>query len=203
MKKTLLLFTAFAGILFFSFKPHGTMTYRPDLEKSTVGWHAKKVTGEHMGNVKIKSGSIVVDHHAPSKGEFVIDMASITCSDIKDAGYNAKLVGHLKSDDFFGVAKHPEARLKIKTFTPIADAKTGEANYTVKADLTIKGITKEITFPSVMNVTDRKITARADIKIDRSEFDVRYGSGKFFDNLGDKMIYDEFTISVDLTAVPN
>ncbi len=203
MKKTLLLFTAFAGILFFSFKPHGTISYRPDLEKSTVGWHAKKVTGEHMGNVKIKSGSIVVDHHAPSRGEFVIDMTSITCSDIKDAGYNAKLVNHLKSDDFFSVAKHPEARLKVKSFTPAAGAKAGEPNYTIKADLTIKGITKEISFPAQMNVTDRMISAKAEIKIDRSEFDVRYGSGKFFDNLGDKMIYDDFTMSVDLTAVPN
>ncbi len=203
MKKAILLLTAFAGVLFLSFKPHGTITYRPDLEKSTVGWHARKVTGEHMGNVKIKSGSIVVDHHAPSRGEFVIDMNSITCSDLKDAGYNAKLVNHLKSDDFFSVAKHPEARLKIKSFTPIPGAKAGEANYTIKADLTIKGITKEISFTAQMNVTDRMITAKAEIKIDRSEFDVRYGSGKFFDNLGDKLIYDEFTISVDLTAVPN
>lgn len=203
MKKIILLLSAFAGILFYSFKPHGTMTYRPDLDKSTVGWHAKKVTGEHMGHVKIKSGSILVDHHAPSRGEFVIDMTSITCTDIKDAGYNAKLVGHLKSDDFFSVAKHPEAILKVKSFSPITGAKAGEANYTIKADLTIKGITKEISFPAVMSVTDRMITAKADIKIDRSEFDVRYGSGKFFDNLGDKMIYDDFTMSVDLTAVPN
>lgn len=203
MKKTLLLFTAFAGILFFSFKPHGTMTYRPDLEKSTVGWHAKKVTGEHMGNVKIKSGSIVVDHHAPTRGEFVIDMTSITCTDLKDAGYNAKLVGHLKSDDFFNVANHPEATLKIKSFTPVAGAKAGEANYTIKADLTIKGITKEISFPAQMSVTDRMITAKADIKIDRTDFDVRYRSGKFFSDLGDKLIYDDFTMKVDLTAVPN
>lgn len=179
------------------------MTYRPDLEKSTLGWHAKKVTGEHMGNVKIKSGSIVVDHHAPSRGEFVIDMTSISCTDIKDAGYNAKLVGHLKSDDFFSVSKYPEATLKIKSFSPIAGAKTGNANYTVKGDLTIKGITKEISFPATMNVSDRIITAKAEIKIDRTQFDVRYGSGKFFDNLGDKMIYDEFTLSVDLTAIPN
>lgn len=156
-----------------------------------------------MGNVKIKSGSILVDHHAPSRGEFVIDMTSITCTDLKDAGYNAKLVGHLKSDDFFSVAKYPEATLKIKSFTPVAGSRAGEANYTIKGDLTIKGITKEISFPAVMTVTDRMITAKADIKIDRSEFDVRYGSGKFFDNLGDKLIYDDFTLSVDLTAVPN
>lgn len=203
MKKTLLLLTALAGLISFSFKPHGTMTYRPDLEKSTVGWHAKKVTGEHMGNVKIKSGSIVVDHHAPSKGEFVIDMNSITCSDLKDAGYNAKLVGHLKSDDFFSVSKFPEATLKIKSFTPIAGAKPGDANYTVKGDITIKGITKEISFPAQMNVTDRMITAKADIKIDRTDFDVRYRSGKFFSDIGDKMIYDDFTMSIDLTAIPN
>jgi polyisoprenoid-binding protein YceI len=203
MKKHILLSTALAGILFFSFTPQGTITYRPDLEKSTVGWHAKKVTGEHMGNVKIKSGSIVVDHHTPSRGEFVMDMNSITCTDIKDAGYNAKLVSHLKSDDFFGVEQHPEARLKIKSFTPIAGAKEGNANYTIQADLTIKGKTKEISFPATLNVSDRMITANAEIKIDRTDFDVRYGSGKFFDNLGDKMIYDEFTLKVDLTAFPN
>jgi polyisoprenoid-binding protein YceI len=194
--------TSILAMTMIGFKPHGSITYRVDTENSTVGWHAKKVTGEHFGNVKIKSGSLVVDNHVPVRGEFVIDMTSITNTDIKDPGYNAKLVNHLKSDDFFSVDKFPEASLKTKSITPLKASKEGEPNFTIKGDISIKGITKEISFPAQINISDKMITAKAEIKIDRSEFDVRYGSGKFFDNLGDKLIYDEFTISVDLKALP-
>jgi polyisoprenoid-binding protein YceI len=200
--KFLLSLGFFTAALFLSFVPHGTIHYRADVKNSTVGWHARKVTGEHMGNIKIKTGTITVDHHVPTRGEFVIDMNSITCSDIKDATYNAKLVNHLKSEDFFDVTKYPEAVFKIKSFTPLRNTKKDEPNYTVRGDLTIKGITKEISFPATMNISDKEITARAEIKIDRTEFDVRYGSGKFFENLGDKMIYDDFTIQVNLKALP-
>jgi len=122
-------------------------------------------------------------------GEFAIDMTSITVTDL-DGGMKGKLEGHLKSPDFFGVENHPVANFKI---TKVVPRGTG-GSYKVVGDLTIKNITKEIKF----NADVKDDMATANIQIDRSDFNVKYGSGSFFDNLGDKTIYDEFDMVVDL-----
>ena len=163
-----------------------------DVAKSTLKWHGKKVTGEHFGTIRLKSGSMEVKDNQIAKGRFVIDMASITNTDLTDATYNAKLVNHLKSDDFFGVAKHPEAIIEIVKSTPFSN---NEA--TVEGKLTIKNITHPITFKVKK---DGKAYA-AEIIVDRAKYDVRYGSGSFFDDLGDKMIYDEFTMTVKIEVI--
>lgn len=128
-------------------------------------------------------------------GSFEIDMQSIKNTDIENEEYNQKLVGHLKSDDFFGVEKYPKASFVIKE----VDQKNA-SKYHVKGDITIKGTTKSIEFPVEISMMDDKAVASASITIDRSEFDIRYGSGSFFDGLGDKMIYDDFTLDVTLVA---
>ena len=160
-------------------------------KKSTIKWHGEKVTGEHMGTIALKSGEFVWKNNKISSGEMLIDMTSITNTDIDDAEYNAKLVGHLKSDDFFGVAKYPTAKIDIKNSTTFKDNKA-----TVKADLTIKGITNPIEFEAQKEGN----WFMTEIVIDRSKYDVRYGSGSFFDNLGDKTIYDDFTLTVKIAA---
>ena len=104
-------------------------------------------------------------------------------------------MGHLKSDDFFGVAKYPTATFVIKE---VQEKSTNK--YHVKGHLTIKETTKPIEFPVEISMIESKAVASASITIDRSEFDVRYGSGSFFDGLGDKMIYDDFTLDVTLVA---
>ena len=124
-----------------------------------------------------------------TRGKFEIDMTTIRCTDLSGDS-QAKLEGHLKSDDFFGVKNYNTATLVAKNFIP--NGREGE--YKVIADLTIKGITKEIKFYA--NVGENNATA--DITVDRTEFDVRYGSGSFFDNLGDKTIYDNFDLTVNL-----
>jgi len=157
--------------------------------ESKVTWKGYKVTGSHEGNINLKSGFLMMDGKKLTGGEFVVDMTSITNSDMTTGNGKEKLEGHLKSDDFFGVANHPTAKL---VFT---SAKSFNKNsYTVTGDLTIKGITKPVTL--VVSMFDNKATAT--IKVDRSEFDVKYGSGSFFDNLGDKTIYDEFDLVVEL-----
>jgi polyisoprenoid-binding protein YceI len=171
-----------------------------DTQKSNVTWNGKKVTGEHTGNVKLQSGTLEVSNNKLTGGQFTVDMTSITDNDLKDAGYNAKLVGHLKSDDFFGVEKHPTSTFKITKAEPIAGAKAGEANYNITGDLTIKGKTEPVTFPAIVKVAGNKAEAKAKVTIDRAKYDVRYGSKSFFDNLGDKAIYDEFTLDLDLVA---
>ena len=174
--------------------------YNAVIEKSELTWNGKKVTGEHSGTIALKSGNLTVDKNKVTGGKFVIDMNSITVTDIKDAEYNGKLVGHLKSDDFFGVEKHPTATFEIKALAPIAKAAAGQPNYKVNGLLTIKGITKPVQFPATITVKDGVATAKADVTINRAQYDVKYGSNSFFDNLGDKAIYDDFTVSFNVTA---
>jgi polyisoprenoid-binding protein YceI len=110
------------------------------------------------------------------------------------------LVGHLKSNDFFGTETFNSAILVIKSATPIANAKVGENNYTIVADLTIKGITKEVTFPAVVIIDKTKVTANAEVKINRTLYDIKYGSASFFEGIGDKAIDDTFKLNVSIVA---
>ncbi len=163
-----------------------------DLEKSTVNWTGYKVTGKHYGTVNLKSADLSIEG-AQIKGSFVIDMTSIATKDISGGGA-AKLDGHLKSGDFFGVEKYPEARFEITSSNP------GKVDGTVKVrgNLTIKETTAPISFLVSMTEDGDYTVATAEITVDRTTYDVRYGSGKFFDNLGDKAIYDDFDLTVTL-----
>jgi polyisoprenoid-binding protein YceI len=166
-----------------------------DAAKSTVNWKGEKVTGEHVGFINIKSGDLEIKDGQLVGGEFVIDMASIESTDLTGE-YKGKLEGHLKSDDFFGVATYPIASLNITK----VKATNKNGSYEVTADLTIKDITKSITFTTTLVNTEGLIYANSNIIIDRSEYDVKYGSGSFFDDLGDKTIYDDFTLTVNLVT---
>ena len=172
-------------------------TVKVDLSKSTIDWLGKKVTGQHNGTINLKSGELTMDGSELTGGSFEIDMGSIVVEDIKDETYNAKLVGHLKSDDFFSAAKFPAAGFIITEAKAVN--KDGN-NYHIKGSLTIKGITNKIEFPAKVENSEAGLTASAQIVVDRSKFDVRYGSGSFFENLGDKMIYDDFTLDVKLAG---
>ncbi len=166
-----------------------------NLEESNIVWNGYKVTGSHTGNIQLKSGALEFDGDRLTGGSFVIDMSTITCNDL-EGKYNKKLVGHLKSKDFFGVEKHPTATFKI---TQVVSRGT-PGDYKIVGDLTIKDITKEIKFKAKLKEEMGKTKAIAEVKVDRSEFNVRYGSGSFFDNLGDKTIYDEFDLQVNLVV---
>lgn len=186
MNKTVLLL-----ILVSIFSAFTATSQTVDIQKSEIKWIGKKVGGEHSGKVALKSASIVVAADKITSGTFIIDMNSISCTDLTDAEYNAKLVGHLKSEDFFGVQKYPEAKLVVTSSTPF---KNGKAQIT--GSLTIKSTTETITF-SVQRTSGGYF---ANIIIDRSKFDIRYGSSSFFDSLGDNVIYDEFTLEVKLVT---
>lgn len=158
------------------------------VDESTVTWKAYKVTGSHTGTIALKSGALEFDGDKLTGGEFVVDMTSITNTDL-EGDYKGKLEGHLNSDDFFGTATNPTSSL---VFTKVETS--GKNSYKVTGDLTIKGITKPVTFD--VSIYGSKATAT--LKVDRAAYDVKYGSGSFFDNLGDKTIYDEFDLVVDL-----
>lgn len=184
MKAITILMTAIVTVASYSIH---AQTYTVDTRNSTLQWHGKKVTGEHFGFIVLKNGKMMMKDGQITGGKFVIDMTTITNTDLKDETYNQKLVNHLKSDDFFGVETYPEAVLEIKSSSPF---KNNEA--TVTAHLTIKKDTHPVTFV----VSRDGDIYTAEIVVDRSRFDVRYGSGSFFDNLGDNMIYDDFTMNV-------
>lgn len=158
------------------------------VEASKVIWKGYKVTGSHEGTIAIENGTLTFDDDKLVGGEFVIDMTSIENTDL-EGDYKTKLEGHLKSDDFFGVETHPTASL---VFTNVKAS--GKNAYDITGDLTIKGITKPVNF--TMAIYGSK--ANATLKIDRSEYNVRYGSSSFFDGLKDKAIYDEFDLVADL-----
>ncbi len=162
-----------------------------DASKSTVKWEGKKIGGAHNGHIAIKEGMFSVKGDKLASGTFVIDMQSMTNDDLEDADYNAKLIGHLKSDDFFSVEKFPTATLKVTSSSKFVAGKA-----TVKGDLTIKGKTNPIEFVVTRNGKEFSGV----LVVDRSKYDVRYGSKSFFDDLGDKVIYDDFTLEVKLVT---
>jgi polyisoprenoid-binding protein YceI len=166
-----------------------------DTTKSVVKWVGSKITGDkHNGTVKVKGGEVTFASGVPTKGTVTIDMKTIANEDLKDASYNAKLVGHLSSDDFFDVQKFPEATLNLKKITS-----TGTGTFKVEGDMTIKGKTNPVTMDAKLVSADKGAQhVNVAFKFDRTLWDVRYGSGKFFKNLGDKMISDEISLDVNV-----
>lgn len=163
--------------------------YRIDNKSSKVNWVGSKITGSsHSGTVNIMEGGLQIANGAITGGKFTIDMTSITVTDL-DGGMKGKLEGHLKNDDFFSVDKFKTANLAI--------VKADDSM--VVADLTIKGITNKVEFPVELSIDESgMLKATAKIKVDRTKYDVRYGSDSFFDNLGDKAINNEIEFEVEL-----
>lgn len=164
--------------------------------ESNVEWVGKKITGEHNGTVDISNGEIFIDKNEVTGGSFEIDFTTIKVIDIKDAESNAKLTNHLKSGDFFATDNHPKGKFEIISVNKVSGDK-----YNITGDLNIKGISKEISFPAEIKISDSKVTATADFEIDRTLWDIQYRSGKFFENLGDKLISDNFQIKFNINTL--
>ncbi|MEN9346691.1 MAG: YceI family protein [Flavobacteriales bacterium] len=169
--------------------------YKIDAASSKLNWLAKKVTGQHNGTVNVKSGSLKIVDGKLTGGEVVLDMKSITVLD-QTGEAKGKLEGHLKSEDFFGVDKNAEAKYVISSVT-----QKGNVQYELNGKLTMKGVTKDQKATiTLVPSTGGKMTVSGGMSIDRTEYGVKYGSGKFFKDLGDKMIEDNFTVVFDLKA---
>ena len=170
--------------------------YRLDSKASTLEWEAKKVTGQHVGTIAFGESTLNVEKQKITGGKLIVDMNTIVNTDLTDAGYNQKLIGHLKSDDFFGVAKFPQSTLEVKK----VEGKSGKL-FHFTADLTIKGITSPVEFDAEVNEVSGQLTATGVLTVNRTKFGIKYGSGSFFEGLGDKMIYDDFTLKFKIVAV--
>ncbi len=193
MKLMFSLLSLAAAITLFSFTP-ASKNIRINTSLSTVNWTGYKVTGKHSGIINLKSGELQFQDNKLVGGEFTIDMTSISCTDMTGE-YADKLVNHLKSDDFFGVASNPTASFKITQSIP-----QGTGLYKLVGKLTLKGVTKDIRFNATVKEENGLKVANAQIKLDRADYNVKYGSGSFFENLGDKTIYDEFDLDVKIVT---
>jgi polyisoprenoid-binding protein YceI len=182
LKSIALAFVAFATLTV------SAQTKKIDATKSTIEWVGKKVTGQHNGTVNFKDGAVVLKKNKLVGGSFTVDMTSLNTTDLSGE-YQGKMNDHLKNDDFFGTAKFPTATLVIKK---IGTKATNVYNAT--ADLTIKGITKPVTFDITVNGN----TATTTFNVDRTKYDIKYASKSFFESIGDKAIYDEFELKVTL-----
>ncbi len=165
--------------------------------ESEIMWKGYKPTGSHYGSVQLKEGYFSVKDNQLNGGKFVVDMTTIEDLDMpKDDPYNQKLVSHLKSDDFFYVEKFPVATFEITSVKPDEGDK-----FLIEGNLAIRDSVKSITFPAQVTIKDNELNFVSDtIKIDRTEFGIKYKSKKFFDNLKDKFINDLFDLSVKLKA---
>jgi len=189
--------TVYSLLLFSTITVWSQDQFIADSQASKVNWKGFKPTGEHFGTVTVKSGSFTIKNSMIVNGEFQIDMNSIVVLDIpSDESSNAKLVRHLKSNDFFNAKNHPFATFKINSSEP------NGSKTLVKGDLTIKNITHAVSFLADVTVDEETVILKSEnFEIDRSKWDIKFKSQSFFSDLGDKFISDDMELSVDVRAV--
>lgn len=168
-----------------------TFNVNPDASKIT--WRGEKVTGSHVGTIKILSGSMTFDKDALVGGEFIIDLNSMNCTDL-EGEYKKNLENHLKSPDFFDAENHPTAKFEITSVSMQED------KYRVRGYLTIKDITKSQELKVTITEEGKIKVASGEMTIDRAKYNMKFNSGSFFDDLGDKLIYDDFTLTFNVKA---
>jgi polyisoprenoid-binding protein YceI len=160
---------------------------------SIVNWTGKKVLGLHTGSIDVAEGYVNVSKGNVTDGEIQIDMTTIVITDIEDKKTKKDFHDHLLTDDFFSVDKFKRATLQIT-----GSKSTGNNKQEISGKLTIKDITHPITFEATTEIFTDSLHSLGEMIIDRTLYNIRYGSGKFIDNLGDKLIYDDFVLQFKL-----
>lgn len=175
-------------------------TFAIDTDKSEIRWLGKKLAGKHNGTVRLSSGSVALTEGAITEGAFVLDMLSIMNEDIESPKWRKKLEDHLKSADFFNVSTFPEGKFTIQ-----GSEKQSSDTVLIRGDLTIKGISLPVSLVASISQKGDVYVATGKATIDRTKWDIRYNSGKWFDpaTLGDKLIYDDIEIEVTVVTLPS
>ena len=158
--------------------------------RSKIDWVGRKITGAHNGTIEVKEGELILNDGKLAGGKFIVDTSSIKILDITDPITNAQFAGHLASNDFFAIEKYPEATLEINSVS---------GNH-IEGDLTIKGITRPVSFDAAVNVDGDTLIATGKLTIDRTKYEMKFRSGNFFKDLGDTLIYNDFELNVSITA---
>lgn len=167
---------------------------------ANITWSGRKVVLKNWvdtGVISLKEAKFEVKDNAIVSNSFVIDMTSINSKTTGGGGGQDKLTTHLKSADFFDVAQFPTSTFTAKDISTSTDGKS----YVVKGDMTIKGITNEISIPTTFtpSADGKSVSVKGSVDLDRTRWEVKYASTKFFQNLGDNIIDDMFNITFDLT----
>lgn len=175
--------------------------YRVDAEKSALEWIGRNFNNRHLGRIAITSGSLIIREGIPREGSVVLDMNSITNSDLQDAGWREVLINHLKSADFFAVKRFPTATFTLTGWTSQPGATMEAQSGTVTGALTIKDVTRTVSFPAAISPqADGSIKAHALLDLDRTLWNVNYGSSRLFERLGMHLVRDSITVELFVVA---
>lgn len=177
----------------------GEVVYALDPARSTIAWKGSSVLATHRGEVRVKSGDVVVENGIIKRAQILVDMGTITNTDLK-SGARDMLVNQLMSPDFFDVDTYPEAKFELTQVEQRTRTNPREPNVSLLGTLTIKDMSHTIGFPASITISKNELTGSATVTFDRSKFNVRYGSPSFFSNLGDNAIDDSVELTVSLAA---
>ena len=171
-------------------------TYNLNLDSSSLEWIGRKITGEHNGTINFSSGYVGLDDKTIKSGIFIVDMSTIKDLDIENTTYRKYLEDHLNEKDFFDTEVYPFATLTIlEQLDPDSSAKSLGYNSIINCALTIKGITDSIRIPANIMILNNYATAKGSLDVDRTLYDIKYKSKSFFPDIGDKLIYNHFTLN--------
>ncbi len=172
-----------------------------DLKESRVLWTGRNLLNKHEGAIPLRTGELTVEAGRLAGGRFTFDMRGITCSDLAGSPMHDILIAHLLSDDFFDAEVFPDASFVITQTSPVNGASPGAPNLSVSGELTLKGLTRPVEFPACAGITpDGKLAAQASFAIDRKKWNVVYGSGKFFRNLGGHLVNDLIDLNLRIVT---
>lgn len=175
--------------------------FQVDTEQSVVRWTGRNLFNHHHGTLKLTGGEIQVVNGVLVAARFTLDMNSIVNEDLTDPDYNALLIRHLKDDDFFAVERFPTAEFVCSKAEPLETCTPGTPNFTLHGALTLRGITRDLSFPAVIASADGDhLTGQAEIDLDRTQFGANYGSGRLFSFLGKHVVNDHIHLHLKLHA---
>lgn len=170
------------------------------VDQSTLDWTGENANGKHFGKITLKSGDMVIKDSLLS-GEFILDMNSIKTLDLSSAEGADHLDAHLRSDDFFVTKLFPEAKYSFSNLKSMQTPYQTDINYMLDGELTLRGITKQQSINALISKIDEKLVLNARVEIDRTHWDIIYGSAKFFKFLGMHKIFDKIFIEMRLELI--
>jgi polyisoprenoid-binding protein YceI/rhodanese-related sulfurtransferase len=172
-----------------------------DLAESRVEWVGRNLLNKHYGRIAPKSAKLHFDQGELVGGEFTLDMRAITCQDLAGDPLHDVLISHLMSHDFFDVELYPEARFVITATERVAGATPGAPNVAVSGELTLKNVSRAVEFVATAGLTtEGKAAAQAAFAIDRTQWNVLYGSGKYFRHLAGHLVNDLIEIQLRIVT---
>jgi polyisoprenoid-binding protein YceI/rhodanese-related sulfurtransferase len=175
--------------------------FEVDQMASLVEWMGRNLFNRHLGTAELGPGYVLIQNDRLAGGHLTIDMTSLSCTDIPDPGLCARLIQHLEHDDFFSVDRYPQAEFEITAVDYRSGLRPDEPNYQIKGDFTLRGVTKPIEFAAVVaRKADGSFTAQALLDLDRTLWGANYGSAKFFGNLGQHIVNDEFHLQLKIVT---